>query len=162
MPRSILAVLAFAFFAVTASPAAFAGSGQSHGPDGVVMKRSAHSVEETLDRLEALLDERGVKVFTRIDHAAGAESIGESLRPSQVLIFGHPRMGTPLMQANPIVAINLPQRVLAFEDAEGLVWLVHNIPSHTADQFDIENRDEVIEQTAKALNTLTSAAVSAE
>lgn len=161
MPRSIFATLALVLFTVTAVPA-LAETQTRHGPEGVIMKRSAHSVEQTLDRLEGILEERGVTVFNRIDHAAGAESIGESLRPSQVLIFGAPAMGTPLMQANPIIGIDLPQRVLAFEDAEGLVWLVYNIPAYTADRHDVEGLDEQIEGIAKALNNLASAAVSAE
>ena len=160
MPRSIVATLALVLFALTAAPTL--AEQTRHGPEGVIMKRSAHSVEQTLDRLESILEERDVTVFNRIDHAAGAESIGESLRPSQVLIFGAPQMGTPLMQSNPIIGIDLPQRVLAFEDAEGLVWLVYNIPAYTADRHDVEDRDEEIEQIANALNNLTSAAVSAE
>lgn len=99
---------------------------------GLVTRRSQHSVKETLDRLEAALRAGGVTVFARIDHAAGAASVGMALRPTEVTIFGNPRAGTPLMQAVQTIGLDLPLRVLAWEDASGDVWVTYNDPAWLA------------------------------
>jgi uncharacterized protein (DUF302 family) len=93
--------------------------------DGLITIASAHSVERTTERLAASLSARGITVFARIDHAAGATSVGMTLRPTELLIFGNPKAGTPLMQANPTMAIDLPLRVLAWQDAAGASWLTY-------------------------------------
>jgi uncharacterized protein (DUF302 family) len=87
---------------------------------------SARPVVELIERLEAALAAKGITVFARIDHAAGATSIGMALRPTTVLIFGNPRAGTPLMQAEPLFGLDLPLRILAWEDAEGGAWLTYH------------------------------------
>lgn len=94
--------------------------------NGLVTVASRFSVGETLDRLTAALTEAGLRVFARIDHARGAEEAGLSLRPTELLIFGHPRGGTPLMQEKQTVGIDLPVKALAWEDEEGKVWLTYN------------------------------------
>jgi uncharacterized protein (DUF302 family) len=96
---------------------------------GLVTVRSLDSVKATIDRLEAALKTGGIGVFARIDHAAGAAAVGMKLRPTEVLIFGNPRAGTPLMQANQAIGLALPLKVLAWEDADGNVWVSYNDPA---------------------------------
>jgi uncharacterized protein (DUF302 family) len=93
---------------------------------GLVTIASHHTVKETIDRLVAGLGAKGITVFARIDHAAGAALVGMPLRPTELLIFGHPKGGTPLMQAHQTIGIDLPLKVLSWEDAAGKVWLSYN------------------------------------
>src|SRR5262249_46097046 len=86
---------------------------------------SAHGETETVERLKALLAQKGIEVFAHIDHAAGARKVGLPLRPTQVLIFGNPKAGTPLMQSQQTIGLDLPLRVLVWEDGEGKVWLTY-------------------------------------
>lgn len=94
--------------------------------NGLITLASNQSVDETMGRLQALLDDRGIKVFARVDHSGEAEKVGLNMRPTKVLIFGNPKGGTPLMQAAPTVAIDLPLKALFWEDAEGRAWLTYN------------------------------------
>src|ERR1700716_3098383 len=96
--------------------------------DGLVSIRSAHSVSETVDRLAMVLAEIGMTVFARIHHAHGAAEVGLALRPTELLVFGNARGGTPLMQARQTVGIDLPLKALAWEDAAGQTWLAYNDP----------------------------------
>jgi uncharacterized protein (DUF302 family) len=91
--------------------------------DGLITIASQHSVEDTIDRLEAGLKAKGITVFARIDHAAGARSVEMALRPTEVLIFGSPKAGTPLMQTSQTIGLDLPLKALAWQDAAGKVWL---------------------------------------
>jgi uncharacterized protein (DUF302 family) len=97
---------------------------------GLANRVSPYPVTETLDRLEAVLKSKGVKVFARIDHAAEAQSVGMSLRPTQLLIFGNPKAGTPLMRANQSIGLDLPMKALAWQDAQGQVQLTWNSPDY--------------------------------
>ena len=97
---------------------------------GLIQLASHYSVEETLARLESLLRERGVNVFALVDHSGEAAKVGLEMRPTKLLIFGSPKAGTPLMQASPSVAIDLPLKALIWEDAEGKVWLSYNDPQY--------------------------------
>jgi uncharacterized protein (DUF302 family) len=94
--------------------------------NGLITKPSNHSVKITIDRLETALAAAGNKIFARIDHSAEAEAAGLKLRPTQLLIWGNPKGGTPMMVAAPTAAIDLPQKFLAWEDANGKVWLTYN------------------------------------
>ena len=96
--------------------------------NGLVSLASKHSVEETMERFESLLKERGITVFARVDHSGEAEKIGLSMRPTKLLIFGSPKGGTPLMQASPTIAIDLPLKALFWQDAYGKSWLSYNDP----------------------------------
>jgi uncharacterized protein (DUF302 family) len=100
--------------------------------DGLVTIASRFSVKETLDRLEANLKAKDITVFARIDHAAGAASVAMPLRPTELLIFGNPKAGTPLMQSNQTIGIDLPLKILGLQDAGGKVWLTDNDPSSLA------------------------------
>lgn len=94
--------------------------------DGITIRESHYAVPQTLDRLESVLKERGIIVFARIDHAAEAAKVGLQLPPTQLLIFGNPRGGTPLMIAHPTIAIDLPMKALAWQDTAGKVWIGFN------------------------------------
>ena len=97
---------------------------------GVTRIRSQHGVAETADRLVALLTERGLRVFARIDFAADAKAAGLSLPPEQLVIFGNPKSGTPLLAAAPTVGLDLPLKALIWEDADGGSWLAYNEPHY--------------------------------
>ena len=84
--------------------------------------KSPHDVKNTADRLEAVLKEKGMTVFLRINHSKGARKVGEKLRPTELVIFGNPKVGTPLMQCSQTVAIDLPQKALIWQDEGGQVW----------------------------------------
>jgi uncharacterized protein (DUF302 family) len=99
---------------------------------GLTTSPSAFSVRETIDRLERIVTSKGLHVFARIDHADGAARVGLALRPTELLLFGHPRGGTPLMQDQQTSGIDLPVKALAWEDAEGGVWLTYNDASWLA------------------------------
>ncbi|MFZ5559133.1 MAG: DUF302 domain-containing protein [Pseudomonadota bacterium] len=100
--------------------------------DGLVSVRSANTPKETLDRFEVVAKSKGMKIFARIDHAAGARSIGQELRPTELLIFGNPQGGTPLMACAQSAGIDLPLKALAWQDASGQVWLAYNDPAWLA------------------------------
>jgi uncharacterized protein (DUF302 family) len=97
---------------------------------GMIDVPSPYSVSDTLTRLESILKERGVTIFARVDHSGEAEKAGLKMRPTQLLIFGSPKGGTPLMVAAPRVAIDLPLKALAWEDEHGRVWLSYNAPEY--------------------------------
>ena len=97
---------------------------------GLISLATKHSVDEAMQRLEALLTERGITVFARVDHSGEAAKVGLNMRPTKLLIFGSPKGGTPLMQATPTVAIDLPLKALFWEDAYGKVWLTYNDPQY--------------------------------
>ncbi len=94
--------------------------------DGIVSKPSKYSVPETLDRLEAVLRGKGITIFARVDHSGEAEKVGLKMPPTQLLIFGNPKGGTPAMLAAPTSAIDLPLKALAWQDGDGKVWLSYN------------------------------------
>jgi uncharacterized protein (DUF302 family) len=105
--------------------------------NGLVSKPSAHSVAETIDRLEAVLREKGIHIFARIDQRAEAEKAGLHMPAMELLIFGNPKAGTPLMVAEPTIGIDLPLKALAWEDREGKVWLSYNAPEYLEERFSI-------------------------
>lgn len=124
----------------------------------VVSRPSANGVAKSMDCLAAALQSKGLTVFARIDHAAGARRAGMRLRPSQLLIFGNPKVGTPLMQAEPLAGLDLPLKVLAWEDHEGKVWLSYQAPADLAARHGITGRQAVIDKMAGALARFTAAA----
>jgi uncharacterized protein (DUF302 family) len=100
--------------------------------DGLITIASNLSVKETIDRLASTVTSKGMTVFGRIDHGAGAAQVGMPLRPTELLIFGNAKGGTPLMQAKQTIGIDLPLKALAWEDAEGKVWVTSNDPAWLA------------------------------
>jgi len=145
------AVLAFVFLVI--------GFNAWAGPEGFVSKASRYPVPETMDRLVAVLQSKGMAVFARIDHSGAAEKAGLSMRASQIVIFGNPKGGTPLMVAAPTVAIDLPLKALAWEDADGKVWLGYNSPAWLKERHGIRGKDDVIAALGKALDAMTDKAL---
>ena len=96
--------------------------------NGIVSKSSNHSVDETLGKLQTILEAKGIAVFALIDHSGEAEKVGMKMRPTKLLIFGNPKGGTPLMLAAPSIAIDLPLKILVWEDDQGKVWVSYNTP----------------------------------
>ncbi len=100
-------------------------------PDsGIVNLPSNHSVDQTVEKLEGILKAKGVKLFALIDHSGEAEADGLSMRPTKLLLFGNPKGGTPLMIAAPSVALDLPLKILVWQDAQGKVWISYNSNSY--------------------------------
>jgi len=126
----------------------------------MIKKQSEFNVIVTLDRLETLLNEKGINPVTRVDHAAAAKLVGMELRPTQVLLFGNPKLGTPLMQRDQMVGLDLPMRVLAWEAEDGLTWLGYHSPSSIVDSFNLRNVADEIDMMTSALDALTEYAIS--
>ncbi len=124
----------------------------------LVTRESAHSVDVTIDRLETLLAERGIGVMARIDHSANAEKVGLELAPSLLLLFGDPAKGTVLMQEKAEIGIDLPMKAMAWEDADGRVWLAHVLPSSIADERGLSDATDTVVALDRGLDGLTAAA----
>ena len=146
--RLIGSVFVIIFFIVSAAAAG----------DGLISVKSAHDVKATADRLENVLKQKGMNVFIRIDHAAGARKVGKNLRPTELVVFGNPKVGTPLMQCNQSAAIDLPQKALIWQDEKDQVWLTHNDPNYLAQRHGLDQCTEVIKKVPKALNNFAKAA----
>lgn len=128
------------------------------GPAGLLATRSPHSARDTLNRLEELVKQRGLNVFARIDHAAGAQRIGQVLPATELLIFGNPQGGTPLMQCAQSAGIDLPLKALAWQDKAGQVWLGVNDPAWLAQRHGVPDCPAA-GNLRKALDSLVQAAV---
>ena len=102
----------------------------STAESGIINKPSNHSVEETIEKLTSILHAKGITLFAVIDHSGEAQKIGLSMRPTKLLIFGNPQAGTPLMLAAPSSAIDLPLKLLVWEDADRKVWISYNDPAY--------------------------------
>jgi uncharacterized protein (DUF302 family) len=133
--------------------------GQGMQSTGTVDVRSRHSGRETIDRLESLAKTRGLTVFARIDFSGDAERAGLSMRPMQMLLFGNPKAGTPLLLASPRSGLDLPLRALAWEDADGAVWVSSNSPDYLASRHGLTA--ELIARIA-GVGALIEAAAAAE
>ena len=123
----------------------------TYADNGIISIKSSHDVKTTVDRLENILREKGMTVFIRINHAEGAQKVGKKLRPTELIIFGNPKVGTPLMQCGQSVAIDLPQKALIWQDEAGQVWLSYNDPKYLASRHSIKECGEVIKKIEKAL-----------
>jgi uncharacterized protein (DUF302 family) len=126
--------------------------------DGLIALKSPRSVKETMDKLESQVKDRGLNVFLRIDHAAGAAKIGKSLRSTELLIFGNPQGGTPLMECSQTAGIDLPLKVLVWEDASSQVWLGYNDPEFLAQRHGA-SECPAAENLRKALSSIVEAAI---
>lgn len=133
-------------------------TGVAMADGGLIKLKSAHSVKDTADKLETVLNSKGMNVFGRINHAAGAEKAGLSLKPTEVVIFGNPKVGTPLMNCERTIAIDLPQKALIWEDDGGEVWLAYNDPAELAKRHDLTGCEAVIEKVTGALANFAAAA----
>ncbi|GMG84186.1 DUF302 domain-containing protein [Paralimibaculum aggregatum] len=125
-----------------------------------VRKTSPHTVEVTIDRLAAAVEKAGARVFARINHAEGAARAGMTLRPTTTLLFGNPLIGTPMMQANGAIGLDLPLRVVAYRDAEDVVHVVYRDVRLMAAEYEVDV--PTVAKAAGALDKLTDAAIAAE
>lgn len=130
----------------------------AHAGDGLISKSSKYSVKETIDRLEGALTKKGITVVTRWSHDAGAAKAGITLRPTELLIFGNPKLGSHFFTSNQTAGIDLPMKALAWEDADGKVWLTYNDPQYIADRHRIADRTPVVAKMTNALNKMTDIA----
>jgi uncharacterized protein (DUF302 family) len=119
--------------------------------DGLISERSSFGPEETMRRLEAEVKAKGLTVFAHVDHAAGAKAVGLPLRPTDLLIFGNAKGGTPLMQAVQSVGIDLPLKMLVWQDADGVTWVSYNDPAWLAHRHGLDD------STKATVNALTGA-----
>ncbi|KIC33227.1 DUF302 domain-containing protein [Leisingera sp. ANG-S5] len=124
----------------------------------LVTVQSQKSVGETMDALQAAVEGAGATVFARVDHAAGAQNAALELSPSQLLIFGNPKLGTPAMQADMRAGLYLPLKVLAYEDGDGQVWLTYQDPGEMLSGLDVPADAEFIAKMQGALGKLTAKA----
>jgi uncharacterized protein (DUF302 family) len=126
--------------------------------EGLTTIASSFSPKETMDRLEAEIRAKGMSVFARVDHAAGAAEAGLELRPTNLIIFGNARGGTPLMQASQTAGIDLPLKALVWQDAAGKTWLSYNEPSWIVQRHGLGVRAEIIDKMAAALSAMSRTA----
>ena len=126
--------------------------------DGLISVKSSHDVKVTADRLENILNQKGMTVFIRINHSAGAQKVGKKLRPTELVVFGNPKVGTPLMQCSQSVAIDLPQKALIWQDDKGQAWLTYNDQNYLAQRHGLSECTEVIKKVEKALSNFAKAA----
>ncbi len=125
---------------------------------GIVTKTSTHSVKETLDKLEAIVTSKGFKIVARVNHAKAAEKSGQTLNPTEVLIFGNPKVGTALMKSNQAIGLDLPIKVIAWEDDNGVVTIAYNDPAWMVSRYGITDREKVVQKMTGALKKFTDAA----
>jgi len=152
--RKISSMMIMVFLMLTA----FASN--SFAENGIITVKSNHSVKETLDRLEKILTEKGVNVVLRLNHSENGNKAGIALRPTELLLFGNPKLGTNFFTSKQTSGIDLPMKALAWEDENGQVWLTYNDPSYIAGRHGIKDRDEVVKKMTGALEKFTSAATS--
>src|SRR5690349_9594603 len=114
--------------------------------NGIVTKTATHTVDQTVEKIQDLLQARGVKLFALIDHSGEASAIGMKMPPTKLLIFGNPRGGTPLMLASPSAAIDLPLKLLVWEDAQGNRWISYNSPHYLKERHGLP--DELLKNIA--------------
>ncbi|MFY2508668.1 DUF302 domain-containing protein [Vibrio pectenicida] len=124
--------------------------------DSVIKLSSPHSVTHTTNQFVANIQEKGFNVFARVNHQENAEKINMSLRPTEVVIFGKPKVGTKLMQCAQEVAIDLPQKALIYEDDKGKTWIAYNNPMYLKKRHDIEGCDKILTKISGVLNSLAS------
>ena len=161
----IMNKLILVFGVLCLSTAVFAGGDHKGGHDssgmnnnGMITIKSANSVKVTLDKLEAVLEKKGITIAVRWSHSDNGNKVGIPLRPTELLIFGNPKLGTNMFTSNQTSGIDLPMKALAWEDEKGQVWLTYNDPAYIAKRHNIKDRAEVVAKMTGALGKLTGAA----
>jgi uncharacterized protein (DUF302 family) len=148
--RSVLYVLAIIGFFTTAPVDA--------AETTLIVKESKLNVKETIDALTAALKAKGITIFARINHAAGAKKAGLELRPTELLLFGNPKLGTPLMQTDQRVGLDLPMKVLAWQDANGKVFVTYADPTSLKVRYKLDGKEPILQKMTKALAVFTAVA----
>jgi uncharacterized protein (DUF302 family) len=127
--------------------------------NGMVTKKSPHDVATTANKLVTALKAKGMTVFDVIDHAKGAAGVGIELAPTTLVIFGNPKVGTPLMKCSRTAAIDLPQKMLIWTDKDGQTWVAYNDPAFMAKRHSVSGCDEVVKKITGALGKFSGAAI---
>ncbi len=128
------------------------------GVEGLTSIRSSFGPKETMDRLENEVSSNGMNVFARIDHAAGAAKVGLTLPPTELIIFGSARGGTPLMQSVQTIGIDLPLKALVWEDAAGKTWISYNEPKWIVQRHDVANAQPIVTKMADLFRAISTKA----
>ena len=149
--RNLILLLTVMIFA----PMAYAAS---HSDNGLITVKSANSVKVTLDKLEDILRKKGITIVKRWSHDAGAKKVGIDLRPTELLIFGNPKLGSHMFTSNQTAGIDLPLKALAWEDEKGQVWLTYNDPAYIAKRHGIGDRNEIVMKMTGALKKFSTVA----
>jgi len=149
MKKIIMAISCIVCFTITANAS-----------EGLVVVKSAHSAKDTADKLVSMLEKKGMTVFIRIDHTAGAKKVDKTLRPTEVVIFGNPKAGTPVMLCSQNAAIDFPQKALISEDINGEVTLSYNDPFYLAKRHNIQGCDKVLTKISTILSNFAKGATS--
>lgn len=139
--------------------AVFITSFSVNAEESLIKYESTYSVKETADRFESIAKSKGFTLFLRVDHQKNAKSVSMDLRPTEVIVFGNPKVGTLLMQCEQDVAIDLPQKVLVTQDENQKVWLSYNNPKYLKERHDIKGCDIALDKVSNVLNTLALATV---
>ncbi|MFO7705118.1 MAG: DUF302 domain-containing protein [Halopseudomonas sp.] len=130
----------------------------AYAAEGMVNVKSSFGIKETGDRLENILIDKGMTIFNRVKHSEAAINAGVELRETELIMFGNPEVGSPLMQCQQSVAIDLPQKALIWKDSEGRIWISYNDPRYLEKRHNISGCDEVISTVEKALAGIAKAA----
>ena len=130
--------------------------------DGVVKVESAQGVAATADKLEKVLTSKGMKIMARVPHSQSAAGVGIELRDTELLIFGNPKAGSPLMMCEQMIALDLPQKALVYADEAGKTWIAYNDPMYLKERHQVEGCDEALSKISGALGKLTAAAAMAD
>lgn len=130
----------------------------AYAAGGMVDVKSSFGVKETGDRLESVLKDKGMTIFNRVKHSEAAKKVGVELRETELIIFGNPKVGSPLMKCQQSVAIDLPQKALIWKDSEGNTWISYNDPEYLKKRHDISNCEKVISKIEQALAGIAKAA----
>ena len=147
MKKIILTTLSILFFALPVAAS-----------DGVINVPSTFNVKKTADRMENVLKEKGMTIFNRIQHSEAAGKVGVELRDTELIIFGNPKVGSPLMKCQQMVAVDLPQKALIWKDDSAKVWISYNDPRYLEKRHNISGCEEVIAKIEKALAGITRSA----
>jgi uncharacterized protein (DUF302 family) len=160
--RLILAVSATALVALSPALTERKAAAQAALPQveaGLAIRPSKLAVKETIDAIAKSAEEKGAKVVARVDHAAGAKAVNVDMKPSQLLLFGNPKVGTPLMQGNVRAGLDLPLKVLAYEDGAGKTWVVYQAPTALGAKYGLTGKaDEAVKTAAGAIENVLNGA----
>jgi uncharacterized protein (DUF302 family) len=149
---AVLAILGMSFLGAGLAQA------DHHQKNGMISKKSAHDVKTTIDRLEAVLKKKGITIVTRWSHSDRAKGVDIPLRPTELLLFGNPKLGSHMFTSVQTAGIDLPMKALAWEDEKGQVWLTYNDPAYIANRHGITDRAKIVKKMTGALDKMTGAA----
>lgn len=138
--------------------AMLASTGARAASEGVIVVPSANDVQATADKLDKVLRSKGITVFARLDHAAGAKKVGKDLRPTVLLIFGNPKLGTPLMQKDQRFGLDLPMKALIYQGPDGKTYIAYNDPAFLSKRHGVSEPAKVLQKMTGALKNFTAAA----